>query len=70
MEGGTTFYFVTESIHSTLERARDAAGGRDARLGGGLHRADSHTEGDAHRSIAAALVVPNLAFERTRSFHR
>ena len=35
MEGGTTFRFVTEGIHATLERAREAADGRDVRVGGG-----------------------------------
>jgi dihydrofolate reductase len=36
MEGGTTFYFVTDGIHAALERAMDAAKGRDVRLGGGV----------------------------------
>jgi len=36
MAGGTTFHFVTEGIHTALERARDAAQGRDVRLGGGV----------------------------------
>ena len=35
MEGGTTFHFVTDGIHAALERARDAAEGKDIRLGGG-----------------------------------
>jgi dihydrofolate reductase len=35
MEGGTTFHFVTDGIHAALERAREAAGGRDVRVGGG-----------------------------------
>ena len=35
MEGGTTFYFVTEGIERALELAREAAGGRDVRLWGG-----------------------------------
>ena len=35
MEGGTTFYFVTDGIESALERAREAAGGRDVSIGGG-----------------------------------
>lgn len=35
MEGGTTFYFVTDGIHAALERARQAANGRDVRVGGG-----------------------------------
>jgi dihydrofolate reductase len=36
MDGGTTFHFVTDGIHAALERARDAAGERDIRLGGGV----------------------------------
>jgi dihydrofolate reductase len=35
MEGGTTFHFVTDGIHSALRQAREAAGGRDVRVGGG-----------------------------------
>ena len=35
MNGGTTFHFVTDGIHAALERAREAANGRDVRLGGG-----------------------------------
>lgn len=37
MEGGTTFHFVTGGIHEALERARDAAGGKDVRIGGGAN---------------------------------
>jgi len=36
MKGGTVFHFVTDGIESALRRARDAAGGRDVRLGGGV----------------------------------
>lgn len=35
MEGGTTFHFVTDGIEAALERAREAAGGKDVRIGGG-----------------------------------
>lgn len=35
MKGGTTFHFVTDGIHEALERARDAARGKDIRVGGG-----------------------------------
>jgi len=36
MEGGTTFHFVTDGHEAALERAFDAAGGADVRLGGGV----------------------------------
>jgi dihydrofolate reductase len=35
MEGGTTFHFVTDGIHAALERARDAGGAGDVKIGGG-----------------------------------
>lgn len=35
MKGGTTFYFVTDGIHSALEQAKAAAGDKDVRIGGG-----------------------------------
>ncbi|HYP84081.1 dihydrofolate reductase family protein [Variovorax sp.] len=35
LEGGTTFYFVTEGLRSALEKARIAAGDQDVGLGGG-----------------------------------
>jgi dihydrofolate reductase len=36
MKGGTTFHFVTGGIQEALARAREAAGPRDVRLGGGV----------------------------------
>ena len=35
MEGDTTFHFVTGGIREALERAREAAGELDIRIGGG-----------------------------------
>jgi dihydrofolate reductase len=35
MEGGTTFFFVTDGIESALEQAKPAADGRDVLFGGG-----------------------------------
>ena len=35
MDGGTTFYFVTGGINEALDRAREAANGKDVRIGGG-----------------------------------
>ncbi|HEY1679938.1 MAG TPA: dihydrofolate reductase family protein [Candidatus Sulfotelmatobacter sp.] len=36
MKGGTTFYFVTDGIESALRKAKDAAQGKDVRIGGGV----------------------------------
>jgi len=36
MKGGTTFRFVTDGIDSALKQAKDAAGGLDVRIGGGV----------------------------------
>ena len=35
MEGGTTFFFVTDGIEPAFKQAKRAAGGRDVLLGGG-----------------------------------
>lgn len=36
MEGGTTFHFVTGGAEEALKRAKEAAGARDVRVGGGV----------------------------------
>ena len=36
MEGGTTFYFVTAGIQEALQRAKQAAGQKDVKIGGGV----------------------------------
>ena len=36
MEGGTTFYFVTEGAEAALREAKEAAKGKDVRIGGGV----------------------------------
>jgi len=36
MKGGTTFHFVVDGPESALRQAKDAAGGRDVRIGGGV----------------------------------
>ena len=35
MEGGTTFFFVTDGVESAVRQAREAAGGRDVLVPGG-----------------------------------
>ncbi|MEP7456413.1 dihydrofolate reductase family protein [Phyllobacterium sp. SB3] len=36
MEGGTTFFFITEGIETALEQAKAAAGNDDVKIGGGV----------------------------------
>jgi dihydrofolate reductase len=36
MKGGTTFYFVTDGIDSALKQAKQAAGAKNVRIGGGV----------------------------------
>lgn len=36
MNGGTVFHFITDGIHSALEKAYTSAKGKDVRLGGGV----------------------------------
>jgi dihydrofolate reductase len=36
MEGGTTFHFVTDGLDAALNRATEAANGKDVRVGGGV----------------------------------
>ncbi len=54
MEGGTTFFFVTDGIHSALDRARDAAGDRDISVAGGPSTVNQYLDRGAHRRAAAA----------------
>jgi dihydrofolate reductase len=42
MQGGTTFYFVTDGIESALQQARAAAGDQDVSLGGGAAAAQQY----------------------------
>jgi dihydrofolate reductase len=42
MQGGTTFYFVTDGPDSALEQAKEAAGGRDVAIAGGAQAAQQY----------------------------
>ncbi|MBV1704889.1 MAG: dihydrofolate reductase family protein [Hyphomicrobiales bacterium] len=48
MKGGTTFHFVTDGFGTALARAKEAAGGKDVRLGGGVA---TLREGLARRAV-------------------
>ena len=60
MDGGTTFHFVTGGIHAALERAKDAAAGKDVRVGGGVDTVRQYlTAGlldEIHLAIAPVLL--------------
>ncbi len=60
MEGGTTFHFVTDGIHAALGRAREAAQGKDVRLGGGVATVRQYLAAglidELHLVIAPALL--------------
>ncbi len=46
MEGGTTFYFVTEGPEAALEKAREAAGDLDVKIGGGVSTVRQYLQAD------------------------
>ncbi|MGO9037909.1 MAG: dihydrofolate reductase family protein [Steroidobacteraceae bacterium] len=60
MDGGTVFHFVTDGIHGALTRAREAADGRDIRIGGGVATIRQYLcEGlidELHLAIAPVLL--------------
>lgn len=60
MAGGTTFHFVTDGPHAALQRAREAAGGRDVRLGGGVATIRQYLQAglldEMHLAIAPVLL--------------
>jgi dihydrofolate reductase len=81
MQGGTTFYFVTGGIHEALARAKEAAQGKDVRLGGGvatvrqyllaglvdeMHLAISPKLLGSGEALLAGIDLPALGYECTQ----
>ena len=60
MEGGTTFYFVTEGIEEAAKRAAAAAGGKDVRIGGGVSTVQQYLRAgvidEMHLVVSPVLV--------------
>jgi dihydrofolate reductase len=60
MEGGTTFYFITTGIRDALARAKESAGGKDVRLGGGVSTIRQYLQerlvDELHIAITPALL--------------
>ena len=82
MEGDTVFHFVTDGIHAALERARDAAGDRDIRVGGGVSTVRQYLQAglidEMHLPVAPRLLgagehllggldLPKLGYRCTES---
>lgn len=80
MSGGTVFHFVTDGIEAALKRAREAAGDKDVRIGGGaatirqylearlvdeMHVAVAPTLLGSGESLLAALDLPALGYRCT-----
>jgi dihydrofolate reductase len=60
MQGGTTFHFVTDGLDTALTRARQAAGGKDVRIGGGVstirQALQARLVDDVHLAVAPVLL--------------
>ena len=56
MDGGTTFHFVQEGIEAALEKAFDAAGGSDVRLGGGAGTIQQYLRAGLIDDLHVAIV--------------
>lgn len=82
MEGGTVFHFVTGGIGEALERAKEAAGGQDVKIGGGVstlrqylaaglvdevHLAISPVLLGSGENLFAGLDLPALGYKVARS---
>jgi dihydrofolate reductase len=67
MEGGTTFNFVDAGVEAALERAFDAAGGQDVRLGGGAATIQQYLRAGLVDEMHVA-IVPILLGDGERLF--
>lgn len=60
MAGGTTFHFATDGMEAALKRAREAAAGKDVRLGGGAATIRQYLSArlvdEMHLTIAPTLL--------------
>jgi dihydrofolate reductase len=60
MKGGTTFHFVTDGIEAALRRAREAAGDKDVRIGGGVSTIRQYLQArlvdELHLAISPTLL--------------
>lgn len=84
MAGGTTFHFVTEGAEAALARAKEAAGAKDIRIGGGAETIRQYLRAglvdDMHLAISPILLgsgehlltgidLPALGYKVTEHVH-
>ena len=67
LEGGTSFSFVTDGFEAALERARQAAGGKDVSLAGGAKAAQQYLAAGLVDEMEISLV-PTLLGDGERLF--
>ena len=56
MEGGTTFFFVTGGIEEALMRAKEAAGSKDVKIGGGVSTVRQYLQAGLLDSLHLAMA--------------
>lgn len=60
MDGGTTFHFVTDGLESALKQAKEAANGKDVRIGGGVATIRQYLEAgqidEMHLALSPVLL--------------
>jgi dihydrofolate reductase len=56
MEGGTTFFFVTGGIEEALRLAKEAAGDKDVKIGGGVSTVRQYLQAGLVDSVHLALA--------------
>jgi len=84
MEGGTTFHFVTGGLDAALQKAKEAANGKDVRIGGGvsvicqyltagkideLHLAFSPVVLGEGEHLFSGINLPNLGFAPVKTVY-
>lgn len=67
LEGGTTFFFITDGVESALEQAKAAAAGKDVSLGGGADVAQQYLKAGLIDEMLLN-VVPVVLGSGTRLF--
>ena len=67
MEGGTTFYFVTDGIESALSQAKDAAGNRNVKIMGGANTVNQYLKAGLVDELWLH-IVPVIIGKGTRLF--